>query len=184
MDPRRAIFKLWTDPQLIDKRKLVEEHLSRNDLRKAVLSVGHTDYRCGICNLYHTINIYTDLVWDIATCPEKYLYESEVIVCSTCMGYLIEKEEMITIAVRMRRKKYINLIRSVPRYSMRYVYNPLRNYYIPIDYYFSYDEIIEKSLYTIVFRAECPSRNPFFQIDNTLFDILSVTIKLPNSYIL
>ena len=170
MDPRRAIFSLWTDPKLEGKRRLVEEHLSRQNLTKAIEGAGFTHFKCGVCNATNSM-LALDLLWVIATYPEHFLYEGEIVVCIPCMDDISRRQ--ILVAKRKWSENYLSLCYSTPKFMSRYIYNPLHNYYMLLEKYHISEKM--KHTYDIVFRAECPTRNPFFQIDNTLFTILSVT---------
>ena len=76
MDPRRAIFRLWTDAKFEDRRLLVEELLRCGNLYEAVNEAKLMGFKCGMCNKYRKVNgIGLDALWVVATCPEKYLYE-------------------------------------------------------------------------------------------------------------
>ena len=169
MDPRRAIFRLWTEPRFEKKRKLVEEYLKCGKIEEAIYELGCTGFICGRCNMNRAM-LMPDLLWVIATCPEQFLYEGEFVVCGSCMEDVSKK---ILIAERNGPEKYLSLDYRLPRFLQRYVYNPFHNYYIFIDRLpLSRDEKQERN-YDIVFRSKCPMRNPFFQIDNSLFTILS-----------
>jgi hypothetical protein len=174
MDPRRAIFRLWTDVKFEAKRKLVEEYLRCGHLDKAINETNSTGFKCGVCNEYRTM-IKPDIVWTIATCPEKYLYEGKVIVCSVCMGVLADEGEMIMVATRLGSDERLYLDLCIPQRTFRYVYNTLHNYYIIIGH-FPISPCTMKFKYDVIFRSKYPTRNPFFHIDNTLFTILGNTL--------
>jgi hypothetical protein len=171
MDHRRAIFRLWTEPYFEQKRHLVEELLSCGDISAAIKEVGNSGFKCGVCNLYCSM-ISIDFTWVIATCPEKYLLEGETIVCCYCIGDLYRKHEKVLIASRKDKEKHMRLSYDIPYYAYRYIYNPLHNYYMRIGLYPTTKHMCSK--YEIIFRMKYPTRNPFFQIDNTLFTILSI----------
>ena len=177
MDPRRAIFRLWIEPHFDQKRRLVEELLCSGDFCAAVKEVGDTGFKCGVCGIWRSM-ITIDMTWVIATCPEKYLLEGEIIVCCYCIEDFCIKQENVLIASRKGKEKNMSLSYDIPHYAYRYVYNPLHNYYMRIGLYPTTKHLGSK--YELIFRMKYPTRNPFFQIDNSLFIILAYNLSIIN----
>jgi hypothetical protein len=94
--------------------------------------VGSTKFKCGECGETIKIGIY-DLLRVIATCPEKYLLEGEMVLCCVCISYMIGSS--VLLATRIGRKERLSLQYDtiVVSFFWRYVYNPRRKYYIRLE---------------------------------------------------
>ena len=160
-------FTLWSDPRNAELLERVRDKdisdISVDDARDVI----STQYRCDFCgNLRNAIscgfvNLYN---------PDIFFREEEMLVCPGCVI-----PEFSRILLRPDDKNLF-LIRNTITYHMFSVYNKRRDYYIPVSpiYVFCDGKVVHSASLSIFTRHY----DPFYQIDRTLFQLLSQKIKL------
>lgn len=164
MDPRRKIFSRWNINTTFKEFQHELSYMYENSPYLINL------YTCGRClsPLYVGRN---DILSLIEQDPEKYLYLNEIIVCSTCMKKVSREKTYLPLTARRAYDSRASIQYEKPDTSFRYIYNLKHDYYMRIDVF-----TVDFHLSEIIFRSKSPCNDPFFFLDNTLFDIVYITL--------